>query len=77
MSKVKDKEVIVKAAKEKQLFTCKRPSIRLSMDFLPCKPWKCEIIHSKEKKKKACQPRILYLANCPLRIEREIKTFTK
>ena len=61
MSKIKDKDKILKAAREKQLITYKGNSIRLSADF----QWKLQTREwydlFKVLKGKNLQPRILYL----------------
>ena len=52
LSKVKDKEIILKAAREKQLITYKATPIRLSADFFQqklCRPKGSDMIYSKLK----------------------------
>ena len=76
MPKVKDKERILKAAREKQLVVYKRARIRLSDDFskenfLARRDWQ-EIF--KVMKSKDLQPRLLYLAKLSFRIEGQIKS---
>ena len=77
MLKVKDKERILKAAREKQLVTCKRNSIRLSADFSAetlqtRREWR-DI--SKVMKEKNFQPRMLKLPKLSFIIEGEIESF--
>ena len=71
MQKVKDKERILKAAREKQLVTCKRAPIRLSADFSKetlqaRRDWQ-EIF--KVIKSKDLQSRLLYSAKLSVRIK--------
>ena len=78
MLKVKDKERILKAAREKQLVTYKGIPIRLSADFSTetlqaRKEWR-DIFNM--MKGKSLQPRILYPARLSFRIEGEIKIFS-
>ena len=78
MSKIKDTERILKAAKEKQQVTCKETPISLSADF------SAETLQAKRKwhdifkatKRKNLQPRVLYLARLSFRFDGEIKSFT-
>ena len=75
--KVKDKERILKAAREKQLFTYKRAPIKLSADFSKetlqaRKDWQ-KIF--KVMKSKDLQLRLLYPAKLSFRIEGQIKSF--
>ena len=75
MPKVKDKERILKAAREKKLVTYKGVLIRLSADFSKetleaRRDWK-EI--SKVMKSRDLQPRLLCPAKISFRIERQIK----
>ena len=77
MPKVKDKERILKAAKEKQLVTYKGVPIRLSADFSTetCRPkriW-CEIF--KVIKNKYLQPKLVYPGKLSFRIKGHIKIF--
>ena len=73
--KVKDKERILKAAREKQLVTYKGIPMRLSADF------STETLEARREwhdifnmmKGKSLQPRILYPARLSFRIEGEIK----
>ena len=79
MAKVKDKERILKAAREKQRVNHKRPPIRLSADFftkmLQARRERQDIF--KVLKGKNLQPRILYQARLSYRIEGEIKNFSE
>uniref|UniRef100_A0A4X1SWS6 L1 transposable element RRM domain-containing protein n=1 Tax=Sus scrofa TaxID=9823 RepID=A0A4X1SWS6_PIG len=79
MAKVKNKERILKAAREKQSVNYKGTPIRLSADFstetLQARR-ECQYI-SKVLKGKKLQPRILYPARIPLKIEGETKNFSK
>ena len=78
LSKIKYKEKILKAAREKQQITYKRIPIRLTADLsaetLPArKEWQ-DIF--KVMKGKNLQPRLLYPARTSFRFDGEIKTFT-
>ena len=78
MTKVKDKERILKAAREMQRVTYKGVPIRLSADFSKGtlqarRGWK-EI--SKVRRGKGLHPRLLYPAKLSLRVEGQIKCFT-
>ena len=78
MPKVKDKERILKAAKEKQLVTYKGAPIKLSNDFSKetlqvRKEWQ-EIF--KVMKSRILQPRLLCPAKISFRIEGQIKSFS-
>ena len=78
MAKVKNKERILKAAREKQRVSYKGTPIRLSADF------SAEILQARNEwhdifkalKEKNLQPRILYPGRLSFRIEREIKNFS-
>ena len=75
--KVKDKERILKAAREKKLVTSRGISMRLSADFSKEtlqteRNWQ-EIL--KVRKSRDLQPRLLYPAKLSLRIEGQIKSF--
>ena len=77
MPKVKDKERILKAAREKQRVTYKGVPIRLSADFSKetlqvRRDWQ-EVF--KVIKSKDLQPRLLYPAKLSLRIEGQMKCF--
>ena len=78
LTKVKDKEKLLKAAREKQQITYKRTPIRLTADFSAetlkaRREW--EHIF-KVRKGKNLQPRLLYPARISCRFDGEIKTFT-
>ena len=75
MAKVKDKERILKAAREKQSINYKGTPIRLSADFSTetlqaRREWQDTF---KALKGKNLQPRIVYLARISFKIEGEIK----
>ena len=77
MPKVKDKERILKVAREKQTITYKGVPIRLSADFSK-ETWQVrggwqEIF--KVTKHKDLQPRLLYPAKLSFRIKGQIKCF--
>ena len=77
MPKVKDKERILKAAREKQLVTYKGVPIRLSADFSKetlqaRRDWQETF---KVMKSRDLQPRLLYPAKPSFRIEGQIKSF--
>ena len=77
MPKVKDKERILKAAREKHLVTYKGFPIRLTADFLKetlqaRRDWQ-EVF--KVMKSKNLQPRFLYPAKLSFRMEVQIKCF--
>ena len=77
MPKVKDKEEILKAAREKQSVTYKGVPIRLSDDFsketLQARNNWQEVF--KVMKSKDLQPRLLYAAKLSFRIKGKIKCF--
>ena len=78
LSKIKYKEKILKAAKEKQQMTYKRIPIRLRADL------SAETLQARREwqdifkvmKGEKLQPRLLYPARISFRFDREIKTFT-
>ena len=77
MPKVKEKERILKAAKEKQLVTYRGVPIRMSADFSKetlqaRRDWQ-EIF--KVMKSRDLQPRLLYPANLSFRIKGQKKSF--
>ena len=77
MPEVKDKERTLKAARERQIVTCKGVPIRLSADFsketLQARgDWQKVF---KEMKSKDLQPRLLYPAKLAFRMEGQIKCF--
>ena len=78
LSKIKFKDKILKAAREKQKITCKGIPIRLtaglSAETLQARREWQDIL--KVMKGKNLQPRLLYLARISFRFDREIKTFT-
>ena len=78
LSKIKYKEKILKAAREKQQITYKGIPIRLTADLSvetlqARKEWQ-DIF--KVMKGENLQPRLLYETRIPFRFDREIKTFT-
>ena len=75
MTKLKDKERILKATREKQVVTYKGAPSRLSPDdstetFQATREW-CEIF--KERKSKDLQPRLHYPVKFSFKIEGEIR----
>ena len=77
MPNVKDKERLLKAAREKQVVTYRRVPIRLSVDFSKetlqaRRDWQ-EIF--KVMKSRNLQPRLLYPAKLSFRMEGQIKSF--
>ena len=79
LSKIKYKEKILKAAREKQQITYKGIPIRKTDDLAAetlqaRREWQGIF---KEKKGKNLQPRLLYPARISFRFEGEIKTFTE
>ena len=77
ISKVKDKERILKPIKEKQIVIYREVPIRLSADFIKetlqgRRDWQ-EIF--KVMKSRDLWPRLLYSAKIPFRIEGQIKCF--
>ena len=77
LPKIKDKERILKAAREKETVTYRRVPIRLSADFSKetlqaRRGWK-EVV--KVMKGKDLQPRLLYPAKLSFRMEGQIKCF--
>ena len=77
LAKYKDKEKILKAARDKHALTYKGRPIRLMTDLSfetgqPRKAWQ-EIFNVMNRKN--MQPRILYPASLSFRIEGEIKVF--
>ena len=77
LPKVKDKEKILKGAREKDTVTYKGVPIRLSDDFSKetlkaRRDWK-EVF--KVRKGKDLHPRLLYPAKCSFRMEGQIKRF--
>ena len=78
LSKIKYKEKILKAAREKQQITNKGIPIRLTADLsaetLQARRERHDIL--KVMKGKNLQPRLLYTARISFRFDRETKTFT-
>ena len=77
MQKAKDKEIIIKVAREKQLVIYKRAPIRLSGDFSKetlqvRRDWQ-EVF--KVMKSKDLQPRLSYTTKLSFRMEGQIKCF--
>ena len=77
LTKIKDKEKILRAAREKKQVTYEGTPIRLSTDFSaetlqPRREWH-DILNV--MKGKNLQPRLLYPAKLSFRFEGEIKTF--
>ena len=78
LAKIKDKEKLLKAAREKQKITYKGTPIRLTSDF------SAETLQARREwhdvlkvmKGKNLQPRLLDLARMSFRFEGEIKSFT-
>ena len=78
LTKIKDKEKLLKAAKEKQQITYKGTPIRLTADF------SAEILQARREwhgilkmmKGQNLQPRLLYPARISFRFDGEIKSFT-
>ena len=78
LSKIKYKEKILKAAREKQQITYKGIPIRLTADL------SAETLQARREwqdifkvmKRKNLQPRLLYPARISFRFDKEIKTFT-
>ena len=78
LSKIKYKDKILKAAREKQQITYKGIPIRLTADL------SAETLQARREwhdilkviKGKNLQPRLLYLARISFRFDREIKSFT-
>ena len=77
ITKIKDKDKILKATKENQQVTYKGTPIRLSADFstktLQARREWHDIL--KVRKGKKLQPRVLYPARVSLRCDGEIKAF--
>ena len=77
MAKIKDKEKLLKAAREKRQITYKETPIRLTADF------SAEILQARREwhdilkvmKGKNLQPRLLYPARISFRFDGEIKSF--
>ena len=78
MTKIKDKEKILKAARKKKQVTYKGTPIRLLADFLAATLQARRELHDilNVMKLKNLQPRLLYPERLSFRFEGEIKTFT-
>ena len=78
LAKYKDKEKILKAARDKRALTYKGRPIRLVTD-LSTETWQArkewQEIFNVMNRKKNMQPKILYPASLSFRIEGEIKVF--
>ena len=78
LAKIKDKEKLLKASREKRQITYKGTPIRLTVDFsaetLQARREWHDIL--KVMKGKNLQPRLLYTAMISLRFDGEIKSFT-
>ena len=78
MAKIKDKEKLLKTAREKQQITYKGTPVRLTADF------SAETLQARKEwhdifkvmKGKNLQPRLLYPVRISFRFNREIKSFT-
>ena len=78
LTKIKDKEKLLKAAREKQQITYKETPIRLTADF------SAETLQARREwhdtfkvmKGENLQPRLLYQARISFRFDRQIKSFT-
>ena len=77
LTKIKDKDKILKATREKQQITYKGTPIRLSADFSTKNLQARKECHNifKVVKWKSLQPRILYTVRLSFRYNREIKSF--
>ena len=76
MVKIKDKERILKASREKQQVTYKGTSTRQSADFAAEALQARREWHFKVMTGKNLQPRILYLASLSFTFDGEIKSIT-
>ena len=78
LAKIKDKDKLLKAAREKRQITYKGTPIRLTADFSEETPQARREWHDifKVMKVKNLQPRLLYLARISFRFNGEIKSFT-
>ena len=76
MSKCKDKEIILKAAREKPLVTYKRTFLRLPVAFsLECFSPKAVALYTQSAERKTSQPTVLCLGKFSFRIEGMIGSF--
>ena len=70
MSKNKDKEIILKAAREKALITYERTFLRLPVAFsLECFSPKAVALYTQSAERKTSQPTVVYLGKLSFRIE--------
>ena len=78
LAKIKDKEKLLKKAREKRQITYKRTPIRLTADFSAETLQARRELHDifKVMKGKNLQPRLLCPARISFRFDREIKSFT-
>ena len=78
LTKIKDKEKLLKAIREKRQITYKGTAIRLTADFSAETLQASREWHDifKVMKGKNLQPRLLYPARISFRFDREIKSFT-
>ena len=78
VAKIKDKEKLLKAAREKRQITYKGTPARLTVDFLAETLQARSECHDifKVMKGKKLQPRLLYLARITFRLDGDIKSFT-
>ena len=76
LAKIKDKEKLLKAAREKRQLTCKGTPLTadLSAEILQARREWHDIL--KVMKGKNLQPRLLYLAKISFRFDGEMKSFT-
>ena len=76
MSKNKDKEIILKAAREKALITYERTFLRLPVAFsLECFSPKAVALYTQSAERKTSQPTVVYLGKLSFRIEGIIGSF--
>lgn len=76
MSKGKDKEIILKAAREKPLVTHERTFLRLPVAFsLECFSPKAVALYTQSAERKTSQPTVLCLGKLSFRIEGIIGSF--
>ena len=76
MSKGKDKEIIFKGARKKQLVAHKRTFLRLSVAFsLECFSSKAVALYTQSAERKTSQPTVVCLGKLSFRIEGMIGSF--
>ena len=76
MSKNKDKEIILKAAREKALITYERTFLRLPVAFsLECFSPKAVALYTQSAERKTSQPTVVCLGKLSFRIEGMIGSF--